>query len=229
MRLRAAVPLLIALAALVTGCGSEGGIAKSGDPANGKKLFLTKGRCGSCHVLKDAGSKGATGPSLDDAFAADKQHGFKESTIRQVVRDQIRFASAPMPENLVTGSDAEDVATYVAKCAARSCPELVVSIVPPGSGRGGKLFASLGCQGCHSLQGGQSTGPPLNGLFGTKVQLANGKTVTADVRYLLESIRNPDKEIRKGYRAGIMSGTIKPGSVSQADAQALVDFLKKQK
>jgi mono/diheme cytochrome c family protein len=228
VRARAAVPLVLALAALVAGCG-EGGIAKSGDAANGKKIFLTNGRCASCHTMQDAGSKGAIGPNLDDAFSTDKRQGFKDSTIRQVVRDQIRFASAPMPENLVKGKEADDVATYIAECAGRSCPKLVVSIIPPGSGKGGQLFASLGCQGCHSLQGAKSTGPPLNGLYRSKVALTNGQTVTADDAYLLEAIRDPDKQIVKGFRAGVMSATIKPGSVSLADAKALVEFLKKQK
>jgi cytochrome c2 len=228
VRAGAAVPVLLASGLLASGCGT-GGVVKTGDPSNGKKLFLTKGQCGSCHVLKDAGSQGRTGPSLDDAFSAARRQDFKESTIRQVVRDQIRFASAPMPRDLVKGKDADDVAAYVAACAGKKCPSITVSIVPPGGGRGGELFTSLGCQGCHSLQGGQSTGPPLNGLFGTKVQLANGQTVTADARYLLESILDPDKEIAKGYKPGVMSATIKPGQVSRADAQAIVDFLEKQK
>ena len=35
-----------------------------------------------------------------------------------VVRGQIAYPEAPMPANLVEGSDADDVAVYVAKCAA---------------------------------------------------------------------------------------------------------------
>jgi hypothetical protein len=35
-----------------------------GDPANGKKLFVSNG-CGSCHTLKAAGTKGTTGTNLD--------------------------------------------------------------------------------------------------------------------------------------------------------------------
>jgi mono/diheme cytochrome c family protein len=232
LRLRTAAPLLLVLAAVLAGCGEgdlAGGTSPSGDASNGKQLFLTKGRCGSCHQLKDAGSKGTTGPDLDAAFTYDRQQGFKESTIRQVVRDQIRFASPPMPQDLLEGKDADDVATYIAKCAGRTCPNITVSVVPAGGGKGGKLFVSRGCQGCHSLQGGKSTGPPLNGVFGSKVTLTNGKTIVANEQYLLDSILNPDKEIPKGYKPGIMSSTIKPGSVSRSDAQALVDFLKKQK
>ena len=32
---------------------------------DGKKIFLKKGRCVSCHTLDDAGSDGVIGPNLD--------------------------------------------------------------------------------------------------------------------------------------------------------------------
>ena len=38
-----------------------------GDPAAGKKIFLSAG-CTGCHTLKDAGSTGTVGPNLDDAM-----------------------------------------------------------------------------------------------------------------------------------------------------------------
>ena len=68
-------------------------------------------------MLADAGSKGTVGPNLDDAFAGDRKQGFKESTIENVVLDQIREANLPMPKNLVKGQDAVDVAAYVASVA----------------------------------------------------------------------------------------------------------------
>jgi mono/diheme cytochrome c family protein len=106
----------LALAVLVlsgAGCGT-GGKATAGDQQNGAKLFSGKGQCAGCHVLAAAGSHGTTGPNLDDAFAADRKQGFKQSTIQNVVLDQIRQPSAPMPKNLVTGQDAQDVAAFVA-------------------------------------------------------------------------------------------------------------------
>ena len=53
----------------------------------------------------------------------DYSQGFKESTVRQVVADQIRFAGnfgekgPTMPKNLVKGQDVDDVAAYVAAVA----------------------------------------------------------------------------------------------------------------
>ena len=110
----------VASAALVAaGCGAVGRVT-SGDPATGKRLFVSK--CGSCHVLEAAGTTGKVGPSLDDAFRADKSPNFAssgtEQTIRDVVRGQIAYAEKPMPTNLVRGPEADNVAFFVAKCAA---------------------------------------------------------------------------------------------------------------
>ena len=92
---------------------------KSGNATSGKALFSDK--CAGCHALADAGSVSTVGPNLDDAFAAMRPPGkdthFSDSTIRNVVVDQIRIAAAPMPANLVTGQDAADVAAYVASVA----------------------------------------------------------------------------------------------------------------
>lgn len=216
------------LLVVASGCGT-GGPAKGGNANTGKKLFQTTGKCGSCHTLRDAGSKGEVGPNLDNAFVRAKEEGFKHSTIQNIVLDQIRFPTSVsgMPANLVKGQQAEDVAAYVAQCAASkdktACPGIVV-----GSGGMG-LYASLGCQGCHSLDGSPSSGPTFKGLFGSMVKLTNGQTVKADDQYLIDSIVDPDKLIVAGYQPGVMSAVVKKGAVSEADAKTLVDFIKKQK
>jgi cytochrome c oxidase subunit 2 len=64
---------------------------------------------------------------------------------------------------------------------------------------------------------------------GSKVQLTNGKTVTADDKYLLDSIIDPDLDIVKGYQPGVMTSVIKKGQVPRDQAQQLVDFIKQQK
>ena len=210
--------------------------------SQGKQLFVSK--CGGCHRLADAGTQGTQGPDLDGAFAGARQQKFKISTIRQIVYDQIYHAAAPMPQKLVTGGDASAVASYVASVAGSGTasegapPTLTATTAASGGGgsggggaaaTGAKLFESLGCSGCHSISGARLTGPPLNGLFGTKVQLASGGPVTADEAYLLESILDPDKQIVKGFPKGIMSATIRPGSVPKDKAEALVAFIKSKK
>jgi cytochrome c551/c552 len=94
---------------------------------------------------------------------------------------------------------------------------------------GAKLYESLGCSSCHTLTGAKSVGPTWKGLAGSKVPLSNGQSVTADDAYLLESILNPDKQIVKGFPKGIMSASVPPGSVSMANAKALVAFIKSKR
>jgi len=55
---------------------------------------------------------------------------------------------------------------------------------------GERLFNQLGCNTCH-LETGKSSGPPLQGLYGSQVKLQNGKTVVADDAYLREAILGP--------------------------------------
>jgi len=103
----------------------------------------------------------------------------------------------------------------------------VTEIVAGSGGMG--LYASLGCQGCHSLDGSPSSGPTFKGLYGSMLKLTNGQSVKANDAYLLESILDPDKQIVAGYQPGVMSAVIKQGQVSQADAKTLVQFIKGHK
>ena len=128
------VTLLAVTAVISGGCGAVH-LVRAGtatQAAAGKKLFQAK--CGACHTLADAGTTGTVGPNLDDAFLYVKEQGFKEQSIRDLIRGQIAYAesnpgtgtpTAPnpgMPANLVNGQDASDVAIYVAKCAGvKSC------------------------------------------------------------------------------------------------------------
>jgi cytochrome c2 len=254
-------PLLVSAALLTTllaaGCGAGGVPSANGDKTAGKQLFVQK--CGACHTLADAGTSGKVGPDLDEAFAYDREQGFKESTIRTVVAEQIAMAAAPMPANLVTGPDKDDVADYVASVAGLTRQQSTVAggtgatvEAPPtttapatttqptttqaaggGGGasaaKGKSLYTSLGCVGCHSVDGSKGTGPTFKGLYGGTSKLTNGQSVTANDAYLLESIMDPDKEIVEGFTPGIMSAVIKPHSVSQADAQALIAYIKSLK
>ncbi|MBA2615061.1 MAG: cytochrome c [Actinobacteria bacterium] len=106
----------------------------------------------------------------------------------------------------------------------------VIGTLPSGgkgnAADGKKLYASLGCQGCHTLEGAKSVGPTFKGLYNSERKLTDGSTVTADDAYLLQSITDPDKQIVAGFQPGVMSSVIKPGQVSPSDAKSLVEFIK---
>jgi cbb3-type cytochrome c oxidase subunit III len=137
---RSGALLVLATALLAAGCGT-GGISKGGDASQGKQLFIDK--CGGCHTLADSGTHGTQGPNLDDAFAPSLEQGMEQVTIEQVVRDQIELAVPPMPQNLVTGSDADAVAAYVASVVGKPSTSKA-----PTSGK--DIFVA-NCGSCHTL------------------------------------------------------------------------------
>lgn len=76
-------------------------------------------RCGACHTLARAGTRGTVGPDLDTAFAQSLEDGFGRDTVKGVVHEQILYPLARMPAKLVTGQNAIDIAAYVGHAAAR--------------------------------------------------------------------------------------------------------------
>jgi len=145
--------VLIGAVFLLAGCGTGGMASGHGDQQNGQKLFQSK--CSACHTLAAAGAKGTVGPNLDDAFRADRQQGFKESTFENVVLVQIRQPAPPMPKNLVKGQDAQDVAAYVAATAGQGNAS---AGSPQQLGTDGKKIFSAECSSCHTLKAAGATG-----------------------------------------------------------------------
>jgi mono/diheme cytochrome c family protein len=127
------------LAFLASGCS-----AKRYQDVNliqGKQLFVSK--CGSCHELARANTKGTIGPNLDAAFANSLASGLRRSTVRGVVHGQILNPNpfGAMPAGLLKGQGtnaADDVAAYVAQAvdAPGKDTGLVASAVQaPGAGK----------------------------------------------------------------------------------------------
>jgi mono/diheme cytochrome c family protein len=118
-----ATALAVAAAVSLAACGfGEEGISVSkGSPDyNGAVLFAT--HCSGCHTLSAAGAQGTgnrsvrtQGPNLDqrtetypDALFAIQNGG---------------FSGAIMPQNIVVGREAEEVARFVAKYAGEEAEE----------------------------------------------------------------------------------------------------------
>ena len=77
-------------------------------------------KCGSCHVLARAGTKGTTGPNLDEAFQQAIKDGMPRSDFAGAIHGQILHPNrnGVMPAKLVTGDQAYDIAAYVAQSVA---------------------------------------------------------------------------------------------------------------
>jgi mono/diheme cytochrome c family protein len=108
---------VIAAASLVLGACGEEGIQLSSDDPNYRGAVLFNENCAGCHTLTVAGAEGSAtevgsrerkdGPNFDDR---------KEDvdSVLYAIRNG-GFSSSPMPQNLVTGEDAQAVAEFVAK------------------------------------------------------------------------------------------------------------------
>ena len=120
LRLTADKLKLLPAIALIAGAGAIGACGSDKpDEAKGKQLFTQK--CGACHVLANAGTKGVQGPNLDLAFKQSIADGLGRSTIKGVVQKQIEFPQGGvMPSQLVKGDDAEAVAAYVADAIGKA-------------------------------------------------------------------------------------------------------------
>jgi len=110
----ASVGLIVATAA-IAGCSVNN---EGDDVVAGKQLFVQK--CGACHILGRADTKGTTGPNLDQAFTRPLKDGFGRAALRGVVYQQIKHprAGSVMPDDLVDDDGARDVAAYVAQVAS---------------------------------------------------------------------------------------------------------------
>jgi len=199
--------------AFLTGCDTS----EDADLVRGRALFQAK--CGSCHVLTEARTAGVLGPDLDAAFAQARADGMDNDTVEGVVQTQIanprtveegasNYDNVYMPADLVTGQDAEDVATYVASVAG------VPGIKPPALGGPEQIFAEQ-CAQCHGLEPGTGSGVGPNLGDSLKGQ---------DATYVLKQIVDPNSDIYQGFPEGVMPENFEQ-IIPPAKLNALVDYL----
>lgn len=65
---------------------------------------------------------------------------------------------------------------------------------------GAELADEVGCHACHG-DTDTGTAPSLHGIWGTDVELSDGRTVTVDEAYVRRSITDPGADIVAGYNA----------------------------
>jgi mono/diheme cytochrome c family protein len=122
--------LLTVMAGLtVAACGSEG------DSVSGQSAQIQRGsvlfaqRCAGCHTLNVAGTQGGATEVKDRERTDGPNFNVRHETVQSVLY-AIRnggFSGAIMPENVVVGNDARDVAAFLSKyagtpAAKRSAP-----------------------------------------------------------------------------------------------------------
>ena len=122
--------LLAATGGVVAACGEEGIDVKPDEQATAE---LFNERCSGCHTLTAAGTQGSTtnvrtreykdGPNFD-------QRHESVNCVLYAIRNG-GFSSGPMPQNIVTGPEAEALAKFVSENSqpdttggsGQDCPE----------------------------------------------------------------------------------------------------------
>jgi mono/diheme cytochrome c family protein len=87
-----------------------------------RSLFQTN--CGSCHTLARAGTDGVVGPNLDirlaaDSVAAPTPDQVKATESRVLTAIQRGVGNGAMPAGILEGSNATEVANFVARVAGQ--------------------------------------------------------------------------------------------------------------
>ena len=87
---------------------------------------------------------------------------------------------------------------------------------------GQNLAVIKGCSACHAIDSTPKIGPSWVGLYGSRVELADGTFVAADVVYLIEAIKEPNAKIVRGYTKGAMPKI----ALSDEEISSLVAYIK---
>jgi cytochrome c oxidase subunit II len=90
-----------------------------------------------------------------------------------------------------------------------------------------KLIEDRQCSSCHTSDGSEGLGPSFKGLYGSRRTLADGTQIAADEKYLIEAIRDPDKQIVKGYEAGSMPPPDVP--LTNQEINEIISYIKSLK
>ena len=131
--------LVVAPALGAAACGTED-VSVPKQPANvyhGAELFHQ--RCGACHTLDVAGTQG----SATNVRTRENKDGPNFNQRKEDVDDVLYairnggFSTGPMPQDILVGQDAQDVAEFVAKYSGKqAAPSLSTGTSDQTSGSG---------------------------------------------------------------------------------------------
>jgi mono/diheme cytochrome c family protein len=165
---------LFVVAALASACGTEKVSTPGASASIQQGALLFNQRCGGCHTLSYAGTHG----SAQNVRTAQFNNGpnFDVRCERPVARvlyaiQNGGFSGAIMPQNIVVGQQAINVAQFVAKYSGRKAPK-IPGVVTCAQTPIGSIQEAL----APSATSTTSTGPSPQTLTGTSSTKTPAKT-----------------------------------------------------
>jgi mono/diheme cytochrome c family protein len=164
------VPAALAAALSITACGTQ----RISVPKSNQQIYhgavLFSERCAGCHTLYAAGTHGSA-PNIRTAQAISGPN-FDVRCERPIDRvlyaiENGGFSGAYMPQNIVVGQDAVDVAKFVSKYAGAEAPKQIgvvdctrrsIGTLPAGSGQVAAVTTSSSTSTTAAAGGGSSAG-----------------------------------------------------------------------
>jgi cytochrome c2 len=184
---------------------------------------------GSLHYLPDGSVGQEVLPVAGATLSADGRQvtlavaGMNTKAMQMAVRWTLRSAGGqPMANAAFFTPWAFDPFEVVASSGAPAAPASAPSASTDAE-RGRRLTEAFGCIACHSTDGSLRAGPTWKGLYGQKVDLANGASTTADDAYLRAHLHPHPNAVVRGFAGGMPDYT---GLVTDAQASDLIGFLK---
>ncbi|HVR05113.1 MAG TPA: c-type cytochrome [Solirubrobacteraceae bacterium] len=117
----------VAVAVGFTACGTQGiQVAKTSPYYHGAQLFLE--RCSGCHTLAAVGAEGSASSIKDRVRTNGPNFDFRKEEVSQVLYALHNggFSGAVMPQNIVVGQQAQEVAQFLAKYSGLQAPKVPV-------------------------------------------------------------------------------------------------------
>jgi cytochrome c551 len=111
---------LLGCAAILGACGTQGiSVPKSSPYYRGAVIF--RDHCSGCHTLSVVGAEGSATSVKDRVRTNGPNFNYRKEDVEQVLYALRNggFSGAIMPENVVVGEDAKDVAEFLAHYSGR--------------------------------------------------------------------------------------------------------------
>lgn len=177
-----AFAVVVLTAVGLSACGTQGiSVPKSSRYYNGAALFLA--HCSGCHTLATVGAEGSATSIKDRVRTNGPNFDFRKEEYGQVLY-AIRnggFSGAIMPQNIVVGVQAREVAEFLAKYSGLQSPKVPVieNTAIPGSTESTTTSSTGGAkttsESAAAVSAGKSTGASARAASATTSTKRTGK------------------------------------------------------